>query len=86
MVIKCFTLDDDVVHVHQARGPLQSCKDRVHKTLKSGWRIAKAKRHDIESFECGESTFLSVVWVQLDLPVATDEVKSGEPLASRKGI
>jgi hypothetical protein len=58
VIIKCGTVDQNIIHKYQHKFSHVFAKDIIHKALKGGWGICKSKRHNSKlkmsmmSFEC----------------------------------
>ena len=45
---KGFSQNNDIVQVHQAPGPLQTCQYQIHQALERSWGIAETKWHHLK--------------------------------------
>ena len=64
--------DDDVVHIKEARFPVEACEDTIHEAGEGGRSVAEAERDLVELKELAaagaECRFLLVPLLDRDLP------------------
>ena len=89
MLVECPPEYDHVVEVHETVRPLEASQNEVHEPLESRRGVTKSERHDFKlekALGCAEGGLLSISLLDLDLPVAAEEVQRAEPFGACKRV
>ncbi len=86
---ECFTINDNLVQIHQASLTDKAVYNFIHLSRKQCWSSSESKRHTkkLMQAQCDpKAVFFSVLFRYLNLPIATSEINTTEVFCSSKGL